>query len=71
LIVLKNTNQPQKPIYGPQRTTVKPEEMLMIAAHGWDLAGASHAGLATCFIAREGQSLYTLSSTLILKLLIF
>jgi 2-haloacid dehalogenase len=31
----------------------------MIAAHGWDLAGASHAGLATCFIAREGQSLYT------------
>jgi hypothetical protein len=42
LIVLKNTNQPQKPIYGPQRTTVKPEEMLMIAAI---LAGASHAGL--------------------------
>jgi 2-haloacid dehalogenase len=31
------------------------------AAHGWDLAGASHAGLATCFIAREGQSLYTLT----------
>jgi 2-haloacid dehalogenase len=30
--------------------------------HGWDLAGASHAGLATCFIAREGQSLY-ISST--------
>jgi 2-haloacid dehalogenase len=42
----------------------------MIAAHGWDLAGASHAGLALA-IAREGQSLYTLSSTLILKLLIF
>jgi 2-haloacid dehalogenase len=36
--------------------------MLMIAAHGWDLARASHAGLATCFIVREGQSLYTLSS---------
>jgi 2-haloacid dehalogenase len=43
---LKNTNQQQKPIYGQQRTSVKPEEMLMIAAHGWDLAGASHAGLA-------------------------
>jgi 2-haloacid dehalogenase len=38
------------------KRTIKPE--LMIAAHGWDLAGASHAGLATCFIAREGQSLY-------------
>jgi 2-haloacid dehalogenase len=34
----------------------------MIAAHAWDLAGASHAGLATGFIAREGQSLYSLSS---------
>jgi 2-haloacid dehalogenase len=40
----------------------------MIAAHGWDLAGASHAGLATCFIAREGQSLYFIQP-LILKLI--
>jgi 2-haloacid dehalogenase len=64
---LKNTNQ-QKPIYGQQKLAVKPEEMLMIAAHGWDLAGASHAGLATCFIAREGQSLYIQHP--ILKLLI-
>jgi 2-haloacid dehalogenase len=50
-------------LWAAKELTVKPEEMLMIAAHGWDLAGASHAGLATCFIAREGQSLYTLSST--------
>jgi hypothetical protein len=56
LIVLKNTNQQQKPIYGQQRTNRKTRRNLMIAAHGWDLAGASHAGLATCFIAREGQS---------------
>jgi 2-haloacid dehalogenase len=33
----------------------------MIAAHGWDCRCIT--GLATCFIAREGQSLYTLSST--------
>jgi 2-haloacid dehalogenase len=66
---LKNTNQPET-FMGRKRTNRK-TRMLMIAAHGWDLAGASHAGLATCFIAREGQSLYTLSSTLILKLLIF
>jgi 2-haloacid dehalogenase len=32
---------------GTKELAVKPEEMLMIAAHGWDLAGASHAGLAT------------------------
>jgi hypothetical protein len=59
LIVLKNTNQQQKPIYGQQRTN-HVKEMLMIAAHGWDLAGASHAGLATWPVK---GSPYTLSST--------
>lgn len=49
-------------LWAAKKLAVKPEEMLMIAAHGWDLAGASHAGLATGFIAREGQSLYSLSS---------
>jgi 2-haloacid dehalogenase len=49
-------------LWAAEKLAVQAEEMLMIAAHGWDLAGASHAGLATCFIAREGQSLYTLSS---------
>jgi 2-haloacid dehalogenase len=48
-------------LWAAKKLNVKPEEMLMIAAHGWDLAGASHAGLATAFIAREGQSIYTLS----------
>ncbi|WP_016988152.1 haloacid dehalogenase type II [Flavobacterium sp. ACAM 123] len=50
-------------LWAAKKLVVQPNEMLMIAAHGWDLAGASHAGLATCFIAREGQSLYTLSNT--------
>ena len=49
-------------LWAAEKLAVQAKEMLMIAAHGWDLAGASHAGLATCFIAREGQSLYTLSS---------
>lgn len=49
-------------LWAAKKLAVQPQEMLMIAAHGWDLAGASHAGLATGFIAREGQSLYTLSS---------
>jgi len=49
-------------LWAAEKLAVQPEEMLMIAAHGWDLAGASHAGLATGFIAREGQSLYTLSN---------
>jgi 2-haloacid dehalogenase len=58
---LKNTNQQQKPIYGQQRTNCKTNANDCSARLGF--AGASHAGLATCFIAREGQSLYTLSST--------
>jgi 2-haloacid dehalogenase len=49
-------------LWAAKELAVEPQEMLMIAAHGWDLAGASHAGLATCFIAREGQSVYTLSN---------
>ncbi|TDE03573.1 haloacid dehalogenase type II [Flavobacterium hiemivividum] len=55
--------KPAKETYfwAAEKLAVKPEEMLMIAAHAWDLAGASHAGLATGFIAREGQALYSLS----------
>jgi 2-haloacid dehalogenase len=48
-------------LWAAKKLGVKPEEIIMIAAHGWDLAGATNAGLATGFIAREGQSLYTLS----------
>lgn len=37
---------------------VKPEEVLMVAAHAWDLAGAKNVGLQTAFIARPGTTLY-------------
>lgn len=47
--------------WAAEKLDVTPEEMLLVAAHGWDIAGASHAGLATGFVAREGQSLYSLS----------
>ena len=49
-------------LWAAKKLVVKPQEMIMIAAHGWDIAGASHAGLTTGFIAREGQSLYTLAA---------
>ncbi|WP_209550170.1 haloacid dehalogenase type II [Flavobacterium sp. CG_23.5] len=49
-------------LWAAKKLAATPQEMLMIAAHGWDIAGASHAGLSTGFIAREGQSLYTLSN---------
>lgn len=53
---------PETYLWAAKKLGVHPEEMIMIAGHGWDLAGAANAGLATGFIAREGQSLYTLSS---------
>lgn len=40
---------------------VAPAEALLIAAHGWDVAGALHAGLSAGFIARPGQCLYPLA----------
>ncbi|GAC1595915.1 MAG: haloacid dehalogenase type II [Hymenobacter sp.] len=39
-----------------------PAGAALIAAHGWDLAGAQAAGLATGFIARPGQTLYPLAA---------
>ncbi len=40
---------------------VNPSEAMLVAAHGWDIAGALQAGLQTGFIERKGQSLYPLS----------
>lgn len=41
---------------------VKPEEVLMVAAHAWDLMGAKSVGLQTAFIARSGKTLYPLTA---------
>ena len=40
---------------------VSPTEALLVAAHGWDIAGAAAAGLQVAFIERKGQSLYPLA----------
>lgn len=58
-----STYKPAKETYlwAAEKLAVPPTQMLMIAAHGWDIAGAAHAGLATGFITREGQAIYPLS----------
>lgn len=48
--------------WAAKKLAVQPENIIMIAAHGWDIAGAEKAGLRTAFIAREGQSLYPLAT---------
>ena len=42
---------------------LKAQEAIMVAAHGWDIAGAQKAGLKTVFVARKGKSLYPLVNT--------
>lgn len=37
---------------------VKPSDVLMVAAHAWDLAGAKAAGMQTAFIRRPNTALY-------------
>ena len=40
-----------------ERLGVKPNEIRMVAAHAWDIAGAHAAGLKTGFVARPGKVL--------------
>ncbi|CAM4060130.1 haloacid dehalogenase type II [Gillisia hiemivivida] len=40
---------------------VLPEDTMLIAAHGWDIAGAKRAGIQAAFISRPGKSLYPLA----------
>ncbi|SCY02490.1 2-haloacid dehalogenase [Nonlabens sp. Hel1_33_55] len=47
--------------WAAQHKNVKPEECMMIAAHGWDVAGAQWAGWRAAFIARPGQQQYPLA----------
>jgi 2-haloacid dehalogenase len=40
-----------------ERFACQPEDLFMVAAHPWDLAGASAVGLGTAFLARPRQAL--------------
>lgn len=43
------------------RLKVLPAQAMLVAAHGWDTAGAQLAGLQAAFIARPGQQIYPLA----------
>ncbi len=42
---------------------VNASDVLMVAAHPWDLAGAKAVGLQTAFVRRSGTSLYPLAQS--------
>ena len=47
--------------WAAKKMNAQPEDCMMIAAHGWDVAGAMWAGCNAAFIARPGQQLYPLA----------
>lgn len=47
--------------WAAKQAGVHPEDAMLIAAHGWDVAGAGWAGMHTAFLARPGQQLYPLA----------
>jgi len=55
--------KPDSDVYdwAARKMGVQPNECMMIAAHGWDIAGAIWAGWRGAFIARPGQQLYPLA----------
>ncbi|TNC25477.1 haloacid dehalogenase type II [Amycolatopsis alkalitolerans] len=54
---LARTYKPDARVYRTAASLldVEPDEVLMVAAHGWDLAGAAAAGLRTAFVARPRE----------------
>lgn len=47
--------------WGALKMGVKPEACMLIAAHGWDVAGALWAGWRAAFVSRPGQQLFPLA----------
>ncbi|GHF52059.1 2-haloacid dehalogenase [Amycolatopsis bartoniae] len=54
---LARTYKPDARVYrtAAELLDVAPEEVLMVAAHGWDLKGAAEAGLRTAFVERPRE----------------
>ncbi|MBA3623176.1 MAG: haloacid dehalogenase type II [Methylibium sp.] len=55
--------KPHGDVYGwaAEEMKVAPSACMLVAAHGWDVAGAKWAGLQAAFIAREAQQKFPLA----------
>lgn len=54
--------KPHRAVYewAASKMQCQPSRCMLVAAHGWDVAGAKWAGLQTAFINRAGQQLFPL-----------
>jgi 2-haloacid dehalogenase len=55
--------KPHRDVYewAAREMAVPPRDCMLVAAHGWDVAGAAWAGMRTAFVAREGQQQFPLA----------
>jgi 2-haloacid dehalogenase len=60
--VRKYKPSPEPYQYAAEKLGIQLNQAVMVAAHGWDIAGATHAGMKSAFVERKGQSLYSLAS---------
>ncbi|MFC7290260.1 haloacid dehalogenase type II [Hirschia litorea] len=44
-----------------KKMEIAPEDAMLVAAHGWDIAGAKAANMQAVFVARPGKALYPLA----------
>lgn len=49
--------------WAARKMKIKPEDCMLIAAHGWDIAGALWAGWRGAFVSRPGAQLYPLAKS--------
>ena len=47
--------------WASEKMGIAAEDAMLVAAHGWDIAGAKQAGWQAAFIARSGKVLYPLA----------
>lgn len=47
--------------WAADEANVMPREILLVSAHGWDVAGAANAGMQTAYLQQEFQMLYPLA----------
>jgi 2-haloacid dehalogenase len=60
-VVKKYKPHPDTYQYVLNKYSVNADRAMMIAAHGWDIAGAQQSGLQTAFIGRAGKFKYPLA----------
>jgi 2-haloacid dehalogenase len=56
--------KPHRDVYAwaAREMGAEPADCMLVAAHGWDVAGAQWAGMQSAFVAREGQQKFPLAT---------